>query len=148
MSDSFATPWTLFSLSGSSVCGISQAKILKVKEAQSCLTICDPMDYTVHGILQARILEWVSFPSSRGSSQPRDQTQVSHIASGFFSSWATGKPKNTEVGCHFLFQTIEINAYMFWLLKRKAFVYQYIFQEEGRNFWVANKTDNEYTLCI
>ena len=41
-----------------------------------CLTLCDPMDYTVCGILQARILEWVAFPFSRGSSQPRDQTQV------------------------------------------------------------------------
>ena len=47
------------------------------------------MDYTVHGILQARMLEWVAFPFSRGSSQARDQTQVSHIASGFFTSWAT-----------------------------------------------------------
>ena len=44
----------------------------KVKVAQSCLTLCDPMDYTAHGILQARILEWVAFPFSRGSSQPRD----------------------------------------------------------------------------
>ena len=61
----------------------------KVKVAQSSLTLCDPMDYTVHGILQARILEWVAFPSSRGSSQPRDQTQVSHIAGRFFTSWAT-----------------------------------------------------------
>ena len=52
------------------------------------LTLCDPMDYTVHGILQARILEWVAFPFSRGSSQPRDKTQVSHIAGGFFTSWA------------------------------------------------------------
>ena len=43
----------------------------------------------LYRILQARILEWVSFPFSRGSSQPRDQTQVSGIASGFFSSWAT-----------------------------------------------------------
>ena len=43
----------------------------------------------VHGILQARILEWVAFPFSRGSSQPRDQTQVSRIASVFFTSWAT-----------------------------------------------------------
>ena len=41
---------------------------VKVKVAQSCLTLCDPMDYTVHGILQARILEWVAFPFSRGSS--------------------------------------------------------------------------------
>ena len=54
---------------------------MKVKVTQSCLTLCDPMDYTVHGILPARILEWVAFPFSRGSSQPRDQTQVSHIAS-------------------------------------------------------------------
>ena len=45
------------------------------------------MDYTVHGILQARILEWVAFPFSRGSSQPRDQTQVSPIAGGFFTNW-------------------------------------------------------------
>ena len=48
-----------------------------------------PMDYTIHGILQARILEWVAFPFSRGSSQPRDQIQVSHIAGRFFTSWAT-----------------------------------------------------------
>ena len=47
------------------------------------------MDYTVHGILQARILEWVAFPFSRESSQPRDPTQVSRIAGGFFTSWAT-----------------------------------------------------------
>ena len=60
-----------------------------VKVAQSCPTLCDPMDYTVHGILQARILEWVAFLFSRGSSQPRDRTQVSHTAGGFFTSWAT-----------------------------------------------------------
>ena len=47
---------------------------VKVKVAQSCPTLCDPMGYiyTVLGILQARILEWVAFPFSRGSSQPRD----------------------------------------------------------------------------
>ena len=58
----------------------------KVKVTQSCLTLCNPMDYTVHGILQASILEWVAFPFSRGSSQPRDQTQVSQIADRFFTS--------------------------------------------------------------
>ena len=47
------------------------------------------MDYTVHGIPQATILEWVAFPSSRGSSQPRDQTQISCAVGGFFTSWAT-----------------------------------------------------------
>ena len=59
---------------------------MKVKIAQSCLTLCDPMDYTVHGILQVRILEWVVFPFCRGYSQPRDQTQVSRIAGRFFTS--------------------------------------------------------------
>ena len=59
--------------------------------AQLCLILCDPMDYTIHGILQARILEWVAFPFSRGSSQPKDQTQISCIAVGFFTSWATKK---------------------------------------------------------
>ena len=55
----------------------------------SHIWLCDSIDCTVHGILQARILEWVAFPFFRGSSQPRDQTQVSHIAGGFFTSWAT-----------------------------------------------------------
>ena len=49
----------------------------------------DPMDCIIHEILQARILEWVAFLFSRGSSQPRDQTLVSHTAGGFFISWAT-----------------------------------------------------------
>ena len=60
-----------------------------VKVPQLCLILCDPMDYTVQGILQARILEREAFPFSRGSSQQRDQTQISHIAGGFFTSWAT-----------------------------------------------------------
>ena len=56
-----------------------------MKVSQSCLTLYDPMDYTVHGILQARILGWVAFPFSKGCSQPRDQTQVSRIAGRFFT---------------------------------------------------------------
>ena len=56
------------------------------KVAQSCSTLCDLMDYIVHGILQARILEWVAFPFSMGSLQPGDQTQVSCISGGFFNS--------------------------------------------------------------
>ena len=55
------------------------------------------MDYTVYGILQARILEWVAIPFSRGSSQPRDQTQASHIAGGFFTSWATREAHSHDV---------------------------------------------------
>ena len=60
---------------------------VKVKVTQSCQTLCDPLVCVVHGILQARILEWVAFPFSRGSSQPREQTQVSRIAGRFFTSW-------------------------------------------------------------
>ena len=67
---------------------ISDFDFKSILVTQSCLTLCNAMDYTVCGILQARILEWVAFPFSRGSSQPRDQTQVSHIACGCFTSWA------------------------------------------------------------
>ena len=57
-----------------------------VKATQSCPTLCNPTDYTVHGILQTRILEGVVFPFSTGYSQPRDQTQVSRIAGRFSTS--------------------------------------------------------------
>ena len=60
-------------------------------ESESGSVMSDPMDYTVHGILQARILEWVAVPFSKGLSQPRDQTQVSHNPVRFFTSWATRK---------------------------------------------------------
>ena len=63
--------------------------LMKVKVIQLCLTLCNPMDCTVRGILQARILEWVAISFSRGSSQPRDRTQVSLIAGRFFTSWPT-----------------------------------------------------------
>ena len=62
---------------------------MKVKVTQLCSILWDPMDYTVHEILQARILEWIAYPFSRESSQPKDQTLVSGIAGGFFTSWAT-----------------------------------------------------------
>ena len=54
-----------------------------MKATQLCQILCDPMDCIVHGILQDRILEWVTVPFSRGFSQSRNQTQVSHIAGGF-----------------------------------------------------------------
>ena len=70
------------------------ARILLCLVAQSRLTLCDPMDCSpqgssVHGILQARILERVAILFSRGSSQRRNQTQFSHTAGGFFTVWAT-----------------------------------------------------------
>ena len=65
--------------------------MMKMFFAQLCPTLCDPMEYnlpgsSVQGILQARILGWVTIPFSRGSSQPRDQTRVSYIAGRFFTA--------------------------------------------------------------
>ena len=67
---------------------------VKKKVTQSCSTLCNPMDYSlpgssVHGILQARILEQVDIPFSRESSQPRDRTHISRIAGRFFTIWAS-----------------------------------------------------------
>ena len=59
---------------------------VKVKITQLCPTLCDPIDYTIYGILQARTLEWVAYPFPGGSSLPRDLTQVFHIAGRFFTS--------------------------------------------------------------
>ena len=66
-------------------------------------TLCNPVVYTVRGIFQARILEWVASPFSRGSSQPRDQTQVSHIAGGLFYQLShQGSPAHHEVQLYVL----------------------------------------------
>ena len=58
----------------------------EMKVSQPCLTLCDPTDYILNGILQARILEWVAFPFSRGSSQPREQAQAFCIYALYFGS--------------------------------------------------------------
>ena len=73
---------------------------VKVLVAQSCLTLCNPMHYSppgssVHGIFQTRILTWEAIPFSRGSSQPRDQIQVSHATGRFFTTEPSEKPKAT-----------------------------------------------------
>ena len=67
------------------------SQCVRAKSLQSCPTLCDPMDCSlpgssVHGILQARILQWVVMPSSRGTSQPRDQTHISYVSC--FGRWA------------------------------------------------------------
>ena len=86
--------------------------------AQSCLTLCDPMDCSpagssVHGDSPGRILEWVAMPSSWGSSQPRDLTQVSYIAGRFFIILATREAQEYWSGSlsllHGIFPTQELN---------------------------------------
>ena len=94
---------------------------------QSCPTLCDPLDCSlpgssVPGTSQARILEWSAMPSSRGSSQPRDQTRVSCLAGRFFTHWATWEDSTSIIplyimlflsfkrkdiwACHFQFGSI------------------------------------------
>ena len=78
--------------------GLSQSEV-----AQSCPTLCNPMDcsllgFSVHGIFQARVLEWVAISFSRGSSWPRDRTQVSCIAGRHFTLWATREVVSKRVG--------------------------------------------------
>ena len=82
-----------------------------VKVTQSCPTLCNPMNHTVHGILQARILEWVAFPVSRGSSRPRDRIQGSHpglpplqgLYSGFWASQGMLSKRRPQGTCLPLF---------------------------------------------
>ena len=82
------------------------------------------MDYTVHEILQARILEWVAFPFSKGSSQPRDQTQVSCIAGEFFTSWTTkeARPKGNELWIFIGRTDAEAEAPIFWPSNAKSWL--------------------------
>ena len=103
IADGFFTSWTTrkaHELRGATIL----LKPTHAKSLQSCLILCDPMGCSrpgsfVHGILQARILEWGAMPSSRGSSQPRDRTQVSHNAEGFFTIWATMEAPWSVIFC-------------------------------------------------
>ena len=76
---------------GEAVCaGVGSIHECEHKVAQSCPTLCDPTDYSlpgssVHGIFQEIVREWIAISFSKGSSQPRDQTQVSHIAARRFT---------------------------------------------------------------
>ena len=104
--------------------------------SQLCLTLCDPMDHSppgssVHGILQARILEWVAISFSGTSSQPRDRTWVSCIASRFFTIWAIREAQTQSLiaDCLFSFQ-------------RSSF---YLFHSQVEAFWNWNR---KYELCL
>ena len=82
-------------------------KILReVKVTQLCPTLYNPMDYTVHGILQARILEWVAFPFSRISSNPGIEPRSPTLQADSLPAEPQGKPKNTGVGSLSLLQRI------------------------------------------
>ena len=97
--------------------------------AQSCLTLCYPTDcglpgFSVHGIIQARIPEWVAISFSRRSSQPRDRTQVSHIVNGQFTIWAT---REYIILCMSICKCIHISIGLSYVY------YQFIPRETKRN---------------
>ena len=79
---------------------------MKVKVSQSCPTLCNPMDYADHEILQARILEWVAVPSSRGSSQPGIEPRSPAVQAVSLPAEPPGKPRDTGVGSLSLLQRI------------------------------------------
>ena len=112
------TPWSYLACrcaSWGSIKYINQVKGHNVKSLQwklglgiwslSCLTLCDPMDYSlpgssVHGIFQARVLEWIAISFSRGSSRPRDRTRVSRIVDRCFTVWATREVLYKNMLCY------------------------------------------------
>ena len=96
-----------------------------MKVTQLCLTLCDPMDYTVHEILQTGKLEWVAFLFLRVSSQPKDQTQVSCMQADSLRAEPQEKPKNTGVGNCSLLQRIFLTQESNWgLLHCRRILYQ------------------------
>ena len=116
-------PWGIF-------VETSSHEKVKVLITQSYPILCNPMDCSppgssVHGILQARILERIAIPFSRGSFQPRDQTQISHFAGGFFTDqaireavlclmlWEKSVPSSTKLGkcqhCVFLIEADSVH---------------------------------------
>ena len=106
----------------------------EVKVAQSCPTLCNPMDHTVHGILQARILESVAFPFSRGSSQLRDWTQVPCIAVDSLPAEPQGKPKNTGVSSLSLLQWIFPTQESNWGLLHSRWILHQLSSERSPSF--------------
>ena len=112
---------------------------MKVKVTQLCPTLCDSMDYTVHGILQARILKWVAFPFSRGSSQPRMEPRSFALQVNSLPAEPQGKPKNTGVGSLSLLQWIFPSQELNWgLLHYRQILYQLNYQEAHSGGIVAN----------
>ena len=97
----------------------------KVKVAQSCLTLCDPMDYTVHGILQARILNWVPFSSPGDLPNPGIKPWPPTLQADSLPAEPPAKPKSTEVGSLCLLQLIFPTQGLNWgLLRCRQILYQ------------------------
>ena len=107
---------------------VSPLKV-KVKVAQSCLTLCYPMDWTIHEILLARILEWVAFPSPGDLPNPGTEPRSPALQADSFPAEPQGKPENTGVGSLSLLQGIFPTQESNWgLLHYKWLLYQLSYQ--------------------
>ena len=122
---------------------------MKVKAVQSCLTLCDPMDYTVHRILQARILEWVAFPFSRGSSHPGITPRSPTLWEYSLPTEPQGQPKNTGVGSLSLLQQIFLTGELNWgLLYCRQILYQLSYQGSCLRIYIFTKVANKIWFFI
>ena len=110
------------------------SRMSEVKVAQLCPTLCDPLGYTVHGILQDRILEWAAIPFSGVSSLPRDWTQASCIAGGFFTNWAIRKAP-LEWVC-----TTKVNLHLLTCYAKSQFTDTSLWGKEVQSLFHAQKT--------
>ena len=107
---------------------INNKVLLHTEVTQSCPTLCDPVDCSppgssIHGILQARILECVAISFSRGSSQPRDRTQVSCIAGRCFNLWATREAPLYSIENYIQYPMISHSGKEY--LKNNVYIYIY-----------------------
>ena len=102
---------------------------MKVQVAQACPTLCDPMSCTVHGILQARILEWVPFSSPRDPPNSRIEPRSPTLQADSLPAEPQGKPKNTGMGSLSLLQQIFLTQESNWgLLHCRRILYQLSYQ--------------------
>ena len=125
--------------------------------AQSCLTLCNPMDYTVHGILQARILEWVAFPYSRGSSNPGIELKSTTLQVDSLPAEPQGKPVNTGVGWRSLLQktflTQNLNRGLLtcrWILYQLSYQFSSVQNSQSvvSNFMTPRTAAHQVSLSI
>ena len=113
---------------------------VKVKVIQSCPILCNPMDYTVHGILQVRILEWAAFPFSRGLPNPGIKLRSPVLQVDSLPAEPQGTPKNTGVGSQSLLQGIFLTQESNWdLLHCRRILYQ----AQCCYYWFLNS----YHIC-
>ena len=126
-------------------------KSLKSEVTQSCPTLCDPMDCSllgssIHGIFQARILEWVAISFSKRSSWPRDWTWVSYIVGRCFTVWATGDARY----CSAAWETLERGRKRIRLKKKSFALFHQLFKtwvrKKGEAYWAFLFIQNQVLI--